>query len=473
MNQRREVFLLCSRRPIVGEFYLLAEALAQTTDLVPVLVVPPGLLGSVPQPLPEGCRTVSSNAATWKAAGTGSFAMYVLFAVVRRLNALLRRARIRFPADFLETWEAVSRGRWFARRILRVGKGTAAVLTADDRDIRFDQGVLIEARRGGVFTLAAAFGKSDATADMFRRAAPEYHVDLPPWRWLKAKIAAAYPVGVRTNHQNKRISFFRPGEHLALSAQESLFPAPWSYGGGTADKVCVIDHHAAAVARELGVSPGKILVAGQCSHDNLWSMREQRGATRKRLDAECNFDPSAPLVILALPVLGEHGMTSIEDQLNETLKLFQTMAQVAGRNVLVSLHPRQERSHYERLASTCGLTISAAPLRDVLAAADLFVAYSSTISWAQLLGIPSVALEYYNLGYTLFTDEPGVLAVSTREWLADACIDALQNGGTRHELLAQLKAAATNTPFDGQVRQRFTAEIRTAQKRGSKCVSSG
>jgi hypothetical protein len=135
--------------------------------------------------------------------------------------------------------------------------------------------------------------------------------------------------------------------------------------------------------------------------------------------------------------------------------------------------PRQERSHYERLAATCGLTISAAPLRDVLAAADLFVAYSSTISWAQLLGIPSVALEYYNLGYTLFTDEPGVLAVSTRESLADACVDALQNGSTRRELLAQLEAAATNTPFDGQVRQRFIAEIRAAQKRGSKCVSSG
>lgn len=473
MNQRREVFLLCSRRPIVGEFYLLAEALVQTTDFLPILVVPPGLLSSIPQPLPEGSRAVSSNADAWKTAGAGSFAMYILFAVVRRLTSLLRRIRINLPADFLETWEAISRGRWFARQILRVGDGTAAVLTADDRDIRFDQGVLIEARRGRVFTQAAAFGKSDATADMFRRVAPEYYVDHPPWRWLKAKIASAYPVGVRTNHQNKRITFFKPGEYLALLAQDSLFPVPWSYGGGTADKVCVIDHHAAAVAKELGVSPIKILVAGQCSHDNLWSMREQRGTTRKRLDVECNFDSSAPLVILALPVLGEHGMTSIEDQLNETLKLFQTMAQVAGRNVLVSLHPRQEHSQYERLASTCGLTISAAPLRDVLAAADLFVAYSSTINWAQLLGIPSVALEYYNLGYTLFTGEPGVLAVSARESLADACIDALQSGSTRQELLAQLKAAAINTPFDGQVRQRLIAEIRTAQKRGSKCVSSG
>jgi hypothetical protein len=211
VNQRREVFLLCSRRPIVGEFYLLAEALAQTTDLLPVLVVPPGLLGSVPQPLPKGCRTVSSNAGSWKAAGTGSFAMYVLFAVVRRLNALLRRARIRFPADFLETWEAISRGRWFARRILRVGKGTAAVLTADDRDIRFDQGVLIEARRGGVFTLAAAFGKSDATADMFRRVAPEYHVDLPPWRWLKAKIAFSLSRGCQDQPSEQAHFFFQAG----------------------------------------------------------------------------------------------------------------------------------------------------------------------------------------------------------------------------------------------------------------------
>jgi hypothetical protein len=468
---RRDVYLLCSRRPIVDEFVLLAQALADTGDLDPVLVFPPGLSALIPSTLPAGCRGLSTGLKTWRAAGMRAFCMYLMFACLRRLVMLLRACRMRLATDFLETWEAIARGRSLARHVLRLGTRTAAVLTADDRDIRSDQGVITDARRNGVFTLAVAFGKSDPTTDAFRRASPEYSVNSAPWRWIKAKIARAYREGVRENADGGRQLFFKPGEYLALRAHGSLFAVPWSYGGGMADRVSVIDHEAASMLRELGVPPEKVLVAGQCSHDVLWLLSTQRSMIRARLDTEFGFDPTRPLLILALPVLGEHGMSSAEKQMEEASWLFQTMKGVAGKNVLVSLHPRQNRSHYEKLASAQGVKIASGPLRNILTAADLFVAYSSTISWAQLLGIPCVAIEYYELGYALFANQPGVAVASSREALGDMCAGALENGEFRSSLVTQLKATAENVPFDGRVRERLIAEIHSPSQRGSSCVS--
>lgn len=470
-QERRHVYLLCSRRPIVDEFILLAQALADTGDLEPILVFPPGLSALIPSPLPAGCRGLSTGMKTWRAAGVRALCIYLVFACLRRLVMLVRACRMRLATDFLETWEAIARGRSLARLVLQLGNRTAAVLTADDRDIRSDQGVIAAARRTGVFTFAVSFGKSDPTTDAFRRASSEYGVNSAPWRWIKSKIARAYPQGVRKNAEGGEQLFFRPGEYLALRVHGSLFADPWSYGGGTADRVSVIDREAASMLRKLGVAAEKVLVAGQCSHDVLWLLSTQRPLIRARLNTEFGFDPAKPLVILALPVLGEHGMSSTQTQFEEASWLFQTIRRVAGPNVLISLHPRQNRVHYEKLASAQGVKIASSPLRDILAAVDLFVAYSSTISWAQLLGIPCVAIEYYGLGYALFENQPGVAVASTRDMLGDMCASALENGEFRSSLVAQLKAASENVPFDGRVRERLIAEIRAPSQKGPSCVS--
>ncbi len=394
------------------------------------------------------------------AAGPRACSTYLLFACLRRFVMLLRACRLTLVTDFFETWEAIARGKSLARHVLNLGTRTAAVLTGDDRDIRSDQGVIIAARRSGIFTLAVSFGKSDPTTDAFRRASSEYSVNSGPWRCIKAKIAREYPQGVRINTYGIEQLFFRPGEYLALRTHGSLFAVPWSYGGGTADRVSVIDREAALKLRKLGVSAKKVLIAGQCSHDVLWRLSTQRYKIRARLDLEFGFDSTKPLVILALPVIGEHGMSSMQAQHDEASWLFQTMKEVAGPNVLISLHPRQNRDHYEKLAFAHGVKIAPRPLRDVLTAADLFVAYSSTINWAQMLGIPCVAIEYYELGYELFANQPGVAIAATREELRDMCVKTLEDGEFRSSLVAQLKAASENVLFDGRVSERLIQEIR-------------
>lgn len=456
------VYLLCSRRPIVAEFCLLAEKLS-AQGYKPVLVVPNGLWHLLPRPLPPGAELVGTNSQAWRQAGMVPLAIYVAYALARRLGRLARQSGLQLAADFLDTSEAIARGRSFARRILKLGTEGAAVLTADDRDIRVDQGVLSEAARLGMRTLSVAFGKSDVATDAFRRAAPAYQLASGPWKRLKASIARSYPQGVRSDENGRQVLFFRPGEYLALRRHGLLFPAPWSYGGGTADKVSATDEAAAATMRQLGVPAGKIAVTGQCSHDTLWRVGQDRQRIRAQLDEKYGFSPSQALVLVALPPLSEHGLTDNELQQNETGFLFETMANLNGKNVLVSLHPRQEPASYQALAARFGLTIATEALREILPAAQLFVAYSSTISWAQLLGIPSVALEYYGFGYTLFANEPGVESALTRESLYPLCETCLKDDKARQSMVQAMSRMPARSLFDGEVCTRLIRLIGSAK----------
>jgi hypothetical protein len=58
-------------------------------------------------------------------------------------------------------------------------------------------------------------------------------------------------------------------------------------------------------------------------------------------------------------------------------------------------------------------------LSEIIVAADLFVAYSTTLQWASLLSIPAIALEHYNLGYTLFDDMERVEVLTDLDTLPD------------------------------------------------------
>ncbi|QEE43675.1 hypothetical protein FVA81_03365 (plasmid) [Rhizobium sp. WL3] len=457
---KRRVFLLCSRRPIIAEFLILADYLAKEQDLRAVLVVPDGFENLLPRELPEDCSVVLTGPRSWRTKGVKSLFAYGFFGLIRKLSSLVRRASLQILGDFLDTWEGIARGKWFARHILEVAVDSAAVLLADDRDLRADQGILAEARKSGVFTMVVAFGKSDPDADAQRRATPVFDIDLPPFRWLKQRMQRAYPASVRLDVNGRRLGFFRLGEYHALKAHAALFDAPWSYGGGRADKVALLDTASLRLLKSMGVSEQKLFISGQCSHDILWEGRKQRDAIRRRLVDKYRFPAEKPLVLLSMPPLGEHGMAATSVQRNETTFLCKAIRQATDCNVLISLHPRQSRNEYEQIAADCGFVIACEALREILVAADLFVAYSSTIGWAQMLGIPSVALEYYGLGFTLFDGEPGVIAVTDRAHLVHVCQSLLSPHGERARLVEELQALGEQVMFDGGACQRLVTALR-------------
>lgn len=459
------IFLLCSRRPIVAEFMLLAETLSAITDWRIVFVVPDGLKEMFQNKLPRRSEVVYTGPEFWFKESLLNGFMYGTFGLLRKAALIFRYFNQVSIADFLQTWEAVARGRWFAGRVLHIDRVGVAVLTPDDRDIRMDQGILLKARSHNIVCMTVAFGKSDPEADLGRRSQANYAVDQRPWKSIKQWVAKKYPSGVRVDAAGNRWFFLRIGEYAALRMHSSLFPVPWSYGGGCSDRVVIPDNVAKKLLLQMGVPSEKVFLAGQISQDILWNSRERRLEIRTSLNQQYQFYPECPLVILAMPVLGEHGMISGARQEDEAEFLFHTLGELNAPNVLVSLHPRQNRQQYELLAKKYGIHLAVVPLREVLAAADLFVAYSSTIAWAQLLGIPAVALEYHNLGYSLFAGLPGVRDVSSRADLSATCLALLPSGAMHEQVRRELSEKIDRTTFDGCVRQRIVDEIKFQSRR--------
>jgi hypothetical protein len=369
--------------------------------------------------------------------------------ILRFASRWLERVRLTTAAEAIRTAEAVGRGYWFTRFLSRRFSVPRAIAIADDRDIRFDAGLLQFARRNGIGTIAVNFGKSDARADFGRRAKDKtYLVEYPPARWLKAWIARTAPHELFDKEQNP-VVFTPPGAFAVLWLVGGTLPVPWSYGGGNSDRTAVQNVEARDQLVAAGIAASRIKVTGQCTHDLLWSANLNRDSIRSKLGKKYGFGAQRPLLICALPVLGEHNYLSENEQRESTEFLLSVLARSEG-DVLLSLHPRQSRENYANLAETHGISILEEPLSEVLSAADAFVAYSSTLEWAQLLGIPAVALEYFELGYVLFADMPGIITVTKRSDLPEALKTLLFDQNAIVALKAQTESVRRSNRFDGR-----------------------
>lgn len=448
------VLLLCSRRPVASEFALLAERLVQR-GYRPVLVLP---FPEIEALLLEDQSPDVDRFRVYERASTGAWITAAVHAGLRRLGALLGKAGLRFLSDFVLTSEGLSRGRWAAARLIGEAP-VAAVLTGDDRDLRADAGFLSYARERRIPAISVAFAKSDYKADAGRRASDLAHLASH----LPKDAGARHPKLFRDDG-GKVLSFVTAGELAALERFDAMLPVPWSYGGGRADKVTVIEDADRDAAVALGVPAQKIVVVGQCSHDVLHDRKVRAADIRRSVFTTYGFAESKPLIVCSLPALGEHTMSTQSSQQADSEFLFAALA-ASGANILISLHPRQKRANYEPLAQTYGVAIAYEPLRDVLSAADLFVAYSSTLAWAVLLDVPAVALEYYDLGYRLFDTADGMAIAAIRDELAGVIDRALHDETFRSEMAARRREARRGVPFDGRCRDRIVDLIDQLKQR--------
>jgi hypothetical protein len=370
------------------------------------------------------------------------------FGMLRVASRWLERLRLMTMAEMIKTAEAVGRGYWFACFLSRQLGLPRAIAIADDRDIRSDAGLVQFALRCGIRTVTVNFGKSDARADFGRRAKDNtYIVDDPPARWLKAWMVREAPREL-FDKEFHPVVFTPPGAFAVLWLVGRTLPVPWSYGGGNSDRTAVQNIEARDQLVAAGVPVSKIRVTGQCTHDLLWSMNLNRASIRSKLEKKYNLSAERPLLICALPVLGEHNYLSDDYQRESTEFLLSILAR-SQSNVLLSLHPRQSRERYATVADSHGVSLLDEPLSEVLPAADAFVAYSSTLEWAQLLGIPAVALEYFELGFCLFDNMPGIVTVTTRADLPEALNTVLFNPKEIAKLKAQTEDVRRSNRFDG------------------------
>ena len=87
-----------------------------------------------------------------------------------------------------------------------------------------------------------------------------------------------------------------------------------------------------------------------------------------------------------------------------------------GAYVLLSLHPKSDRTWYQPLADATGAHINDERIYQLLPVCDVFVAtYSSIVAQAIALHKPSIVIDFYELEYPLYAGAPGVKVLRDRE----------------------------------------------------------
>lgn len=406
-----QILIVCNRLAPTLELAHLVRALPALSSLEPVVLLGapdlkkslrPGIFGSASEHVltEEIARPLGLNP------GRG----------LNFLAKVARALRLHVVADLLLVRRASVIGEAALRAVLKAHPAVRAVVTADDRSLGFEFGIVHAARRRGIASVTVPFALSDPGGDWLRRQGRlEFSVDSgSAWmRKLKQKLAKSYPANIRTQG-GVRLMFLTAGQVLGLQVQNALFPAPWAYGGGATDYVTLYSESIKTRQLELGVPANKLVVTGQCAMDELHGLASRRGQLKRDMAARYGLAPDQPTIVLAVPQHAEHGLMGASDHNVMTAALLQDLRAV-GANLVLSLHPRSHPEDYRHEAQLNDAVIATQPLLEILPAADLFVAtHSSTVRWAILLGIPTIVLDDFGVGANGMFDSASVTFVTER-----------------------------------------------------------
>lgn len=374
------------------------------------------------------------------------------------VGALAAAARARRPGYWLELARLSRQVDHWTKQAEQVLVETTpcAVATGGDRGAGFEIPLVAAAFRVAVPTVVVPFAVSDPQGGVrIRRGNPLYRAGGRSASGPNCRIARSFP-GQAWGTDDDSYLFFSAAQTQVYANRSMLPPNPWWLGGGLSTVVAVAGQADAAAARRGGVDPEKIAVTGQPSHDVLYRSNVDRAQTRADITRRLELDSDRPLVVCAVPHLAEHGLAS-RSRHDEEIEFLLSHLALEPANVVLSLHPKSDRRNYERAAARFGARIVQEPLSSMLPAADVFVAtFSSTVRWALLCGVPALVVDFYDLGYDIFSHYEGVELVNRREMFASAYrgLLAMGDGWTRLHKGAVRDALAI-APFDGMACRRI------------------
>jgi hypothetical protein len=186
----------------------------------------------------------------------------------------------------------------------------------------------------------------------------------------------------------------------------------------------------------------------------MYRAAQQRSSLRAGFVKKDAMDPERKIICCAVPQLFEHRMLDEEAHLAETSWLFEMLSRMPAE-VVLSLHPKSDRSAYSLLAGHRGLTILDDPLRRVLPVVDVFLASrSSTVRWAAALEIPTVVMDQFKLAYPSYEGMPGISVAEDRHGIEAALVTALQAERTQHH-----EGGRDSLALDGRAIERVISVI--------------
>jgi len=139
----------------------------------------------------------------------------------------------------------------------------------------------------------------------------------------------------------------------------------------------------------------------------------------------------------------------------------QTLNDIQSDN-LISLHPKMDSKNYKFIETEFGLPIASEPLAEILPVADIFfaAAFSSTIQWAILCKIPTVAYNIYENMVSWHDHLRGVKTINRDKDLRPALETLILNSGYYSQMVEeQARQSKYISPFDGKCTERIVDAI--------------
>jgi hypothetical protein len=266
------------------------------------------------------------------------------------------------------------------------------------------------------------------------------------------------------------LSFFGIATTYAYNIHGMLSPNPWVLGGGLSDWILVDSDDVKKRYVALGVEFDKILVTGHPDHDLLATSLNQKNLTRSYIIEKYGLDRTKKVLVLCLPNWAEVGLKSWHWHWLENEFLCSCATQI-DCNVLLSLHPSQNRDHYIFLTERYPpLKILDEKLAEVLPAIDVYFTglSSSTVPWAVLVSVPTVIADHYPEKDHINFGLPGVIHVSQSRDLKNILSQLVNNGDSFEKCEKQLVSTEVYGKLDGKAVERIIEEIFNAQSRTCK-----
>ncbi len=199
---------------------------------------------------------------------------------------------------------------------------------------------------------------------------------------------------------NIKICFY-PFHQMIVFASDILSTNPWAIGSGNIDEIFVDGSHSKNILKSLGVKSEKIIITGHHSHDRLYNNIINRKKSYENFVKKNFGQKNKKILIIALPHFGEHGLLSWSEHFKVVNLICTTLIQLKDIFVIVSLHPKMNKSNYAFVKEEYNLKISDKPLVDILFLADFFIStYSSTVYWALLCKIKCGIINFNMLNYS-------------------------------------------------------------------------
>lgn len=351
-----------------------------------------------------------------------------------------------------------------AEHLLRNLQPTTIVVSGD-RNGGIEPAILRAARNLGIVSIIPPSAFSATLEGLFiaRRQNPAHFVTH------RADFKRQFPNQWRHDPlSGEDLSFFGVATTRAYATHGMLPENPWVLGGGLSDWILVDSEDVKRRYVELGVDPDKILVTGHPDHDALSLSPRQKDETRTLLNGKYRLDPARKLILLCLPNWAEVGLKSWEWHWRES-ELLCRHAASQGCNVLLSLHPSQERARYAYLEDRFPpLRILDERLATVMPVADIYFTglASSTIPWALLSSVPTVIADHYPEKDRIHAGLPGILYVAEADRLGDTLAHLVSDDAYFQGLRqSQREAAHRYGTIDGQATVRIVQALLTSSIR--------